>query len=91
MKFRSLVTAALATGAPFTLVLIDPSFGPAGVEVQMVQIVEYLQGKGRAFSVVQRIPSHHVTVYACDKVRIVYVGVAINRLTGAKLPAMGSI
>ena len=85
-----LVLEELQNEGKFSLVLIDPSFASGGIERSMVQIVEYLEGKGYPFTATQH-GGHHATTFRCGKVSITYIGVKVNGVTSARLPKMGSI
>ena len=81
------VTDALRDNQKFSLVLIDPSFGPEGDQTIMIQIVEYLENHHKPpYRFEQRRGARHSTTFTCDKVTITYIGVAVNSATSNALP-----
>jgi hypothetical protein len=81
------VLDALENDRKFTLVLIDPSFGPDGVAKCMIQIVEYLQlHHSTKYSFAAKSGPKCSTIYTCKGVTIVYVGVGLNKKTLDALP-----
>jgi hypothetical protein len=81
------VLSAVEEKQKFTVVLIDPGFDETTVNHRhMIQIVEYLQGRGHKFQISQRAQGKQTATLhqiAGSDVTIVYVAAFVR---GEKLP-----